>query len=124
MDIYKLQNEGGDDFAFEMNNVYITKKQIAQLLSGIDQVDAIKVRQAWSSPDDVHVEFQYQGESFIVWEPFADSSRYWIGPKEKSCQVDMRHLQSAFEGFQPKLIRRILGDLLTLSFSSLFGKPK
>ena len=124
MKIHIIQNDNGDDFAFELDSVYIKKKKVAELLSGIDQVTDVKVRQSFSSPSDVHINFQYQGDEFMVWEPFADSSRYWIGPEGKTCQLDIRALKSVFEDYQPQLIRKICGDLLTLNFAALIGKSK
>ena len=122
MKTYLVQDDDGKSIAFEIDIGYVTKKHLSKLLKGIDQVSNVKIRKPFQSPDDVHVEFDFQEQEFMVWEAFGDNSRYWIGPKDTNCQVDVIPLQSTFEKYQPPLIYKIRGDLFSLNFASLFGK--
>ncbi|MCY1311840.1 hypothetical protein D9M70_621990 [compost metagenome] len=67
-----------------------------------------------SSADEYLVSFQFSGHDYVVWEPFGDNSRYWIGPKEAERDVDVAELEKAFKPYQPALLRRFLGGLLSL----------
>jgi hypothetical protein len=72
---------------------------------------------------DVRVRFDYLGQPFIVWEPFADNSRYWIGPAdmvqgepEIAVVPNTEPLREVFERYDPHPIRAMIGSVLTLSF--------
>jgi hypothetical protein len=72
----------------------------------------------------VHVTFKYLGLDYIVWEPFGDNSRYWIGPAQEDAQssnTDVAPLANAFRDYQPPILVKMFGDLITLNFKSLFG---
>lgn len=36
----------------------------------------------WFSADEIHVRFSFAGELFVVWEPYGDNSRLWVGPDD------------------------------------------
>lgn len=120
MRAHGLNREDGRLFAFEIENAYIRPIKIASLLGEVDGVSNISLRKPFSSSSDVQLEFEYRGEDFIVWEPYGDSSRYWIGPKEDGDAVDINSLVKAFEEYQPPIIAKIVGDLITLNFKSMF----
>lgn len=94
MRTYKLCTENGHFFAFEIDNVYIRPKKIGALLNAIASVTDVRVRKPFSASADVHVQFKYQDNDFIIWEPYGDSSRYWIGPdnEEKPLNIDITPL--------------------------------
>lgn len=121
MNIYRLIREDGQGFAFEIENSYISRRKILKLLSAVDGVSNVVPRKLFSSSSDIHVEFSFQGENFVVWEPYGDSSRYWIGPKEENNFVDIHALEKVFSEYQPPMMVRILGNLITLNFN---GAPK
>ncbi|MCY1562005.1 hypothetical protein D9M68_993370 [compost metagenome] len=52
----------------------------------------------------------------MVWEPFGDNSRYWIGPQEAERDVDFATVEMAFKQYRPALLRKVLGDLIGLKF--------
>jgi hypothetical protein len=91
-------------FAFEIENIHIDP--------------AAKL---FSKSSDIHVEFLYHGEPCIVWEPYGDSSRYWIGPKDETTgKLDVTRLEEGFKHYYPPLHRAIIGDCLTLRFIGRF----
>jgi hypothetical protein len=123
MNTYPLYNTEGRIFAFEIENVYIGVKKISTLLRSLDDISDIRVRKLFSAHPDIHIEFIYKGRPFIVWEPYADSSRYWIGPKDDADkQIDLGVIEDLFRHYRPSAVIKLLGDLV--SFNFLPGKIK
>ena len=115
---HKLISENGHFYAFEIDNAYIGLKQIEALLSSVEGVKDVGGYKLFKT-DDVRIEFHYFEQPFVVWEPFGDNSRYWIGPKDERLSVNLDKLESAFSRYKPNVFRKILGDLLTLNVKSL-----
>jgi hypothetical protein len=68
----------------------------------------------------VHVDFVYGGKAYVVWEPWGDSSRFWVGPREESDEpVDIQVLEQVFRSYRPPFSARVLGGLASLKFLSL-----
>ena len=116
---YPISGDGVPVKAFEIENVYIGLKQISELLKSVSGVSDVRMRKLFSGNSDIHIEFKYLDTDCVVWEPYGDSSRYWIGPKDdKNTVIDMKNIQSAFDSYQPPIFKKLLGDLLTLKFVS------
>ncbi|WKD51024.1 hypothetical protein [Microbulbifer spongiae] len=115
MRTYPIKSTEGTMYAFEVESVYISVNGIASILSTVDGISDMLQRKAFSSEENL-VSFQFQGEDCVVWEPYGDSSRYWIGPKEPEPYTDFSDVEKAFERYQPFIIRKLVGDILTLKF--------
>ncbi|MBZ2208396.1 hypothetical protein [Massilia soli] len=103
--------------AFEVENAYIGPSAVAQILRGTEGVTEVEQRRLFSRDSDVHVKFKYRGYPCIVWEPYGDNSRYWIGPASTGMFTeDMAPVEKAFAHYQPPLHRTLVGDILTLRF--------
>lgn len=114
---YPILNDGGQPFAFEVENIYLTLSKAAAVLRSVQGVSDIQQRGLFRRPMDVHLRFRYCGEPFVVWEPYGDSSRYWIGPDEPAqLHPDIGALQTAFDLYRPPFLLRALGNLITLKF--------
>ena len=122
MIIHLINQKDGRLLAFEIENTYVRPKKIAALLRSVDEASDITLRKPFSSSNDIHLKFKYLGEDFIVWEPYGDSSRYWIGPKDKCKSVDISDLAKAFEDYKLPIVIKFFGDILTLKFLSSFKK--
>jgi hypothetical protein len=123
MKTYPIKSDRNQTFAFEISNAYIGASAIADLLRQSDKVTNVKPRKPLENRGDVHIEFQYAGTDFVVWEPFGDSSRYWVGPKDDANRsVSVEDLEAVFARYQPAGWRKVVGDLLTLNLKSLFGR--
>ena len=99
MRTYELHRDDGYFLAFEIENVYVRPKKIGEILGMVDGVTDVKVRRPLGASRDVHVAFKYMDINYIVWEPFGDNSRYWIGPeqeKEQLSDIDIAPLANAF----------------------------
>lgn len=103
--------------AFEVENAYIGPSAVAQVLRGTEGVTEVEPRRIFSRDCEVHVKFKYRSHPCIVWEPYGDNSRYWIGPEsEDSYTEDMAPVEKSFANYRPPLHRTLVGDLLTLRF--------
>ena len=118
-----VTKEGTRSPAFEIENAYISPASVAMLLAEVKGVTDVQRRKMFAKSSDVHIEFKYLGQPYIVWEPYGDNSRYWIGPKETMEGVgnDTR-LEEAFKRYVPPFPRLLLGDILTLRFITRFLK--
>lgn len=46
-------------------------------------------------------EFEVEGQRFIVWEPFGDNSRYWVGPEPAVWCKEVDVVRAAFRRARP-----------------------
>lgn len=121
---YELYRDDGYFLAFEIENVYVTPKKIVEVLSAVNGVTDVNLRKPLGASRDVHVVFKYLGIDYVVWEPFGDNSRYWIGPeheKDQQLDIDITPLSNAFREYEPPFLKKVFGDLITLNIKSLFG---
>jgi hypothetical protein len=119
MEVYLLSHKGEDDqpIAFEIDNVYVRPGPIASLLKEIEGVTDVQKRGFGGLSSEIHVRFKYQGYDYVVWEPYGDNSRYWIGPDNPDgCRNSIQPIEEAFKRYQPSFFRRLLGDILNLRF--------
>jgi hypothetical protein len=110
----------GRFFAFEIDNIYIGPRMVATILSAVEGVTEVRQRKLFRSPSDVHVSFKYNGKEYMVWEPWGDSSRYWIGPEKDDIKDDITSIAAALEHYDPPVVVRWLGDVMTLNFRALW----
>ena len=119
-----FRKDGIREPIFEIESIYIASGALVRLLAGVEGVTEVRLRKIFSKPRDIRVEFKYLGRSYIVWEPFGDNSRFWIGPAdmvsgadpvpELGSPSDILMLEDAFKRYSPPLHRAIFGDVLTL----------
>jgi hypothetical protein len=101
MKIYDLLDKEGRVFAFEVNNFLLSRRRLCKIVSRMPGVQIISTPRLVSGEDEF-CEFQIDGQRFVVWEPWGDSSRFWIGPKSKEwCpQVEIvRHFFFSYRRF-------------------------
>jgi hypothetical protein len=48
-------------------------------------------------------EFNVGDETFVMWEPWGDNSRYWIGTRPPHACPELTHVRGAFHAYQPLL---------------------
>lgn len=116
MDTYRTLGNSADGCrAFEIDNIYISLSTIACLIKRVAGVSNVQARKLFRSDQrDVHVTFNYNGKKFIVWEPYGDSSRYWIGPDDTDTSIEIVEIENVFKQHKPRILRRLLGDILML----------
>lgn len=112
MRTFPVKDAEGRLVAFEVPNAYVGVASIARLLTSADGVAEVKRRHPFS-PGDVHVRFKHNGVACIVWEPYGDNSRYWIGPEAGVSEGhDFAGVHGVFRRYRPPLLRRLLGHAL------------
>ena len=116
MKTYPLtRNDSSHPFAFEVENTLLGTTTVARLLAEIDGVSDVQPRKMFARSSDVHVEFKFRGQPYIVWEPFGDNSRYWIGPKDEASDAgEIGVLEGAFNRHRP-LFHRVI-DVVAQQF--------
>ncbi|NHQ88707.1 hypothetical protein HA050_21655 [Iodobacter sp. HSC-16F04] len=108
-------------FAFEIENIYVSPAIVAKLLATAEEASDIQLRKMFSNSNEVHINFMYRLQPYVVWEPFGDNSRYWIGPKEGMNSVeDISALETIFKNYTPPFYRSLLGEALTFRFITRF----
>ena len=81
MKTFLLNSDEGQLVGFEISNSFLSSGGIAKYVRRIKGCDVIGTRRLLSA-DEVHVRFSFSGNRFIVWEPFGDNSRLWVGPED------------------------------------------
>jgi len=78
-----LTDDQGRIFAFEIDNASMSRRmtcRIAQSVPGANITRTSGLFSWFTGPDDF-CEFELDGVTFVVWEPFGDNSRFWVGTK-------------------------------------------
>jgi hypothetical protein len=82
MRIYDLQDQEDLVFAFEVKNFFLARSTACKIASKIPGARILRGPRVLSDfRDDEFCEFELDGVTFVMWEPFGDSDTYWIGPK-------------------------------------------
>lgn len=118
------EKKGHYPFAFEVKNAYVAPGTIARLLMEIDGITDVRTRRLFSGSSEIHVEFKYLSRDYIVWEPYGDNSRYWIGPKNpEESAGDISNIEDVFKRYRPPFHREVIGDILSFRlFKRLAGR--
>ena len=104
-------------YAFDIDNILISITKAAELIKSVEGVSGITARKLFSKDDScVHLNFYYQSEAYVLYEPYGDSSEYWIGPKNKDVNIDISAIEKKFNEYEPPFFRKLLGKLLSFKF--------
>jgi hypothetical protein len=94
MRTFPLMRKTGEIFAFEIYASGLWTGSLERLLQQAPGVTHVRrVRDG-----DNRLAFHVRGEPFVVWEPFGDNSRYWIGPQDTAVTSgNASYLESYFK---------------------------
>lgn len=120
--LYELLNEKGVLYAFEIESVYMPISQIIDTLKNSEGVSQIRKREMFSSEGEVHIRFKLNGVEYIVWEPYGDNSRYWVGPDKDLFDDKIIDLFNSFKFYKPSFVTTLVGDFISFNFKSLFAR--
>lgn len=123
MKTYSIQGTEGHPYAVEVENAYIGVRSLAELLGKVDGVTSVEVRKPLSHSGDVRGTFRFLGADFVIVEPFGDNSRYWVGPADEDAEKrrDITPIETCLRAYKPPILRKLVGDIVTLNFRSLLG---
>jgi len=82
MKTYPIKRNDGQIFAFEIPAAGLWTGSLARRLRRAPGV--ANVRRVHR--DDHRLKFELNGEPFVVWEPWGDNSRYWVGPVDTAAK--------------------------------------
>lgn len=109
MKTYELLDEDGRFFAFEVGNSGLGRRGVCQVVEAIPGAKIMRRPKflSWFREEEF-CEFVVDGKKFIAWEPYDDSSRYWIGPEPIEPLPQTQKVREAFDAFRESpLFRRI-----------------
>ena len=95
MRTFPLRDDAGRIFAFEIP-AQLFGWRLAKRLLAIPGISDGRPRRWGVGPPDVHIRFRYRGQECVVWEPYGDNSRWWIGPDDETApHVPLDELERA-----------------------------
>jgi len=103
MKTYPIINDDGSLRGFEIA-VPLSHRPIYRTLRSVEGVTDI--RRTWFNED--RIKFKFNGEPFIVWEPWGDNSRYWIGAAEPPSEQDISPIHEAFQQYRYSALARLV----------------
>jgi hypothetical protein len=109
-----VRNSRTQAYAFEIDNAYVTARRAARILQSIPGVANIRLQKRFHR-NEYRVEFEYSNRECVMWEPFGDNSRFWVGPRDPyAFDIDITAIEEAFLGYRPSLPMQVLGNLVSL----------
>jgi len=98
MKTYTQRNEEGKLVGIEIANSFISSHGMSRFIQRIKGSEMLQIRSLFSA-DEIHVRFKFAGVKFIVWEPYGDNSRLWVGPDddESVSEKELAELRNCFE---------------------------
>ena len=117
MKTYELLDSEDRLFAFEINNSGIGRHGVCRVIEGIPGTRLTRKPKflSWFR-EDSFCDFEVDGETFVVEEPFGDNSRYWIGPQPPRWLPQTERVRDAFANVRGLRVLRWLGFLLGVAF--------
>jgi len=115
MKTYRIHDVQNNFCAFEISNTFISVCKIVKLLRANPNVAEIFFQSSFSTfldrsvifsgfakplssetSPEVRVQFKYKGNTYVVWEPFGDNSRYWIGAEAGDSFDEIAEIEEIF----------------------------
>lgn len=109
-------SDSGNLIGFEVPVVFLRLREVASVLERCDSVSDIRVRGYFIDWEGVHVRFKLDGAECVVYEPFGDNSRYWVGLDDEADDVDIRPVLKVFQAYETTLGTKVLGASSILMF--------
>ena len=115
MKTYPLLNDTGEMTGFEVSNIFFpSSASICRFIAKCPGVNVTTQRKMFESGNEIHAEFTFDGTKFVVWEPFSDNSRFWIGPSdgETGAATSTQKLREFVSSNWPGPISRMLSRVV------------
>jgi hypothetical protein len=97
MRTYPHHRADGSIAYFEVSNAFPWSlgpmRRVLQSVTGVSDY-----RRNWRN--EHRFSFTYHDRKCVVWEPWGDNSRYWIGPEAMEPPFDMSPIDEAFRRFR------------------------
>jgi hypothetical protein len=125
MKTFAIRDEEGRLYAFEVKCHYISLGALTETLSSVESVSNVQRASGASRAEGARINFECGGKSYVVWEPYGDSSRYWVGPmdeSEKCGDAQFSAVEVALSEYRTPFIRKVVGDIVSLNVKGLLGR--
>ncbi|MCA9392587.1 MAG: hypothetical protein KC900_00145 [Candidatus Omnitrophica bacterium] len=98
MKLHQLYDEAGHLYAFEVNNLMLSRTDAVNIVNSIPGARIIrKPGFCGYSFDDEFCEFKLGDKTFVIYEPWGDSSRFWIGQKQPGWCPELDKIAGCFQ---------------------------
>ena len=112
MKTYPEFNNAGEMTAFEISNIYFPSSgSVSRFFARCPGVQIEQQRRPFEVGNEVHTAFKFEGTTFVVWEPYGDSSRFWIGPQKEVAVDSIKNLHTFVATHWPGPISRLVGQV-------------
>jgi hypothetical protein len=103
MKTFDLYDKDGRLHAFEVNNALLGRRGLLAVVKRIPGATIIRRPLPLFSwfREEVFCEFSIGDRKFVAWEPFGDSSRYWIGTEPPGWCAELPLVRDAFSQWKP-----------------------
>ncbi len=122
MKTYTIRDAQGQLMAFEVDSIlFPTSRTLRGLLSRHHGVSSISRKTSAFKGKECLLSFTFREVSLVVWEPFGDSSRYWVGPEvPEDARADLlEEVERLFRDYRPPLLLRALAAIVSLDLDHL-----
>lgn len=90
-------NEDGVVVAFAVSNFLLSSRRIAKILRDVPGIDNVERRRFFEFSDEI-VRFRFDGEPYVVVEPFGDNSQYFVARRAEGAKsIDISPIEQAFK---------------------------
>jgi hypothetical protein len=97
MRIFDLKDPDGRVFAFEVSSLMLGRRGVPRVVRTVPGA----VVKAFHGMREEFCEFELDGVLFVAWEPWNDSSRFWIGTRPPRWVPQLEPVRQAFECARP-----------------------
>ncbi len=104
MRVYDIRNAKGVLEGFELGNLFVPRRSVANLLRVTPGVTRLRVRRALDrsvAGDAAFCEFEFRGDPWVVLEPFGDNSRFLVVPDDGGSETHAEDLRAVFAMASP-----------------------
>jgi hypothetical protein len=124
MRTFPARDSGAVLRGIEVEHIYISRGRLGRVLSSVEGVASVRKAPRIRRREGYQLDFELGGVPYTVWEPYGDSSRYWIGPCEPTPgdAEGLAVIDRALRQYQPPFLVRLLGDLLSLNFKAFLRR--
>lgn len=112
MKTYPLLDDAGELRGFEIPSFFfMSSASVSRFFRKCPGVTVTRQRRLFESGNEVRAELVLDGTKYIVWEPYGDNSRFWVGPDGESqgAKDGVRKLQTFAAANWPGPVSRMLG---------------
>ncbi len=99
MRVYDLHDPAGVLTAFEIPA--IGRQRVQRFVATLPGAKVLRRQRRFQIGQEEHFcEFEFDGRRFVIWEPWNDSSRFWIGEDQPQTSAQLERLREMFAGFK------------------------